>query len=82
MTTGSVLYHRHFARYGWDVNAYRLLEPGDWNRFRRLQALGVTHRFIERPLLFHFRERGRLAFQPLPGETFLAELDPRPQEPT
>jgi dTDP-4-amino-4,6-dideoxygalactose transaminase len=82
MTTGSVFYHAHFARYGWDANAYQVGEPGDWNRFRRLRALGITHRFVDRPLLFHFRERNHPPFQPLPGETFLPELEPAPEQPT
>ncbi len=59
VTTSSVFYHRWFARIGWDINAYRLKEPGDWNRFRKFRYLGVRHARYPEPMLFHYREQNR-----------------------
>lgn len=59
VTTSSVFYHRWFSRIGWDINAYRLKEPGDWNRFRKLKYLGVSHARYPEPMLFHYREQNR-----------------------
>lgn len=59
VTTSSVFYRSWFTRIRWDVNAHRLLEPGDWNRFRRIKFIGpVAGRYPE-PLLRHYRERGQ-----------------------
>jgi hypothetical protein len=57
VTTSSVLYHRWFKRIGWDPEAYRNHEPGDWNRFRKFiyfKAVIARHPEI---LLRHYRER-------------------------
>jgi Glycosyl transferase family 2 len=56
MTTGSVFYHRYFARVPWDVAAHRLYEPGDWNRFRKIKAMGAKTQFVDDVLLHHYRE--------------------------
>ena len=62
VTTSSVLYRSWLKKIPWDAGAHRLMEPGDWNRFRRLRYLGsVCLRFPE-PLLRHYRER-----RPTPG---------------
>src|SRR5205085_1189814 len=39
VTSGSIFYHRYFARLPWDVHAYRMEEPGDWNRIRKIRLL-------------------------------------------
>ncbi len=59
VTTSSVLYHRWFKRVPWDMNAYKYLEPGDWNRFRKIKYLGAKTAFMDEPLLRHFRERNQ-----------------------
>lgn len=60
VTTSSVFYHAWFARIGWDINAYRLREPGDWNRFRKFRYLGAKLVRVPRPLLRHYQERRQL----------------------
>lgn len=59
ITTSSVFYHRWFAQVGWDLNAWRMHEPGDWNRFRKFRYLGA--KCIRHPdiLLKHYRERSQ-----------------------
>ena len=59
VTTSSVFYRSWFKRIEWDTESYRLREPGDWNRFRRIKYLNpVCMRFSE-PLLRHYMERGQ-----------------------
>lgn len=59
VTTSSVLYRSWFKKIAWDVKAHLLLEPGDWNRFRRIKYVGpVSVRYPE-PLLRHYRERSQ-----------------------
>ena len=69
--TSMVLYHKWLARIPWDINAYRLGEPGDWNRFRKFQALGVRTLYVPQVLTSHFRFPKRGPFVPKPGERFL-----------
>jgi hypothetical protein len=57
ITTGSIFYHRYFARIRWDPLAYRLDEPGDWNRLRKIKVLRPKLHFVPEPLLHHYRER-------------------------
>jgi hypothetical protein len=57
VSTGSILYHRWFARVHWDLDAYRMGEPGDWNRLRKLSYLGASTVRCSAPLLRHFCER-------------------------
>jgi glycosyltransferase involved in cell wall biosynthesis len=76
MTTGSIFYHRYFAQFGWNVYAYRTGDPGDWHRLRRLQAIGVTSAYVDRALIYHFKEASQPVFEPLPGETFLEDVEP------
>src|SRR5207253_255967 len=71
MTTGSTFYHRYFARIKWDVEAYRLDEPGDWNRLRKIKLLRPSTAYCERPLMFHYKEMSQGAFAPQLGESFL-----------
>jgi Glycosyl transferase family 2 len=56
-TTSSIFYRSWFKQIPWDLNAHLLMEPGDWNRIRKLKYLGAkTERFPE-PLLRHYVER-------------------------
>jgi Methyltransferase domain/Glycosyl transferase family 2 len=71
MTTGSTFYHRYFARIKWDVEAYRLNEPGDWNRLRKIKLLRPSMAYCEKPLIFHYKEMEQRAFVPQVGESFL-----------
>lgn len=59
VTTSSVLYRSWLTRIQWDVQAHRLMEPGDWNRFRRIKYVGAICRRYPEPLLRHYRESGR-----------------------
>jgi glycosyltransferase involved in cell wall biosynthesis len=61
VTTSSVLYHRWFKRIPWDMNAYKYLEPGDWNRFRKFKYLNPKVLYLDDTLLKHFRERNQNA---------------------
>jgi glycosyltransferase involved in cell wall biosynthesis len=59
LTTSSVFYRSWFTRIPWDVNAWRLQEPGDWNRFRKIKYVGPTAMRFPEPLLRHYRERNQ-----------------------
>lgn len=59
VTNASVFYHRWLTNIPLDINAYRLHEPFDWNRFRKFKYLDVrTVRYPE-PLLYHYVETQR-----------------------
>jgi hypothetical protein len=68
--TGSIFYHRYFARFPWDVLAYRLGEPGDWNRIRRIKMLRPRLLYVDEPLACHYLEQ-HAPFVPREGERFL-----------
>ncbi len=57
VTTSAVFYRAWLTRIQWDVKAHRLMEPGDWNRFRRIKYVGAVCRRYPEPLLRHYRER-------------------------
>ncbi len=57
ITTSSVFYHRWFAKIPWDINAWRLEEPGDWNRFRKFDYLGANLFRHPDALLKHYKEQ-------------------------
>lgn len=69
--TSMVLYHRWFAAIPWDVHAYWKAEPGDWNRFRKIKALGARTHFVPKPLTWHWKYPLRGPFVAKPGEQFL-----------
>jgi rhamnan synthesis protein F/glycosyl transferase family 2 len=71
VSTGSIFYHRYFAQFPWDVRAYRLREPGDWNRLRKIKLLRPRMRFVDEPLLYHHVEQSQAAFIAREGERFL-----------
>jgi len=56
VTTASVFYRAWFTRIKWDVEAHRLWEPGDWNRYRKIKYLGPQAMRYPEPLLKHYRE--------------------------
>lgn len=59
VTTSSVFYHKWFKAVPWDIEAYRSLEPGDWNRFRKFAYLGAQVARYPEPLLRHYREKNQ-----------------------
>jgi hypothetical protein len=71
ITTGSIFYHRYFTKYPWNVYAYRLKEPGDWNRLRKIKLLRPNLHFVDRPLLFHHAEHSQPLFVARDAERFL-----------
>lgn len=60
VTTSSVLYRSWFKRIHWDNRSNRIMEPGDWNRLRRIKYIGPTSMRYSEPLLRHYRERNQL----------------------
>jgi hypothetical protein len=56
VNSGAVFYHRYFTRFKWDPLAYRLDEPGDWNRFRKIRMLQPRMLFFAEPLLDHYQK--------------------------
>lgn len=59
VTTSSVLYRSWLRRIEWDPDAYRLREPGDWHRFRRIGYVATRLIRHPEPLLRHYRERNQ-----------------------
>lgn len=57
VTTSSVFYRSWFKEIEWDPRAYRLREPGDWNRMRKIKYIGPDARRFDEPLVRHYRER-------------------------
>lgn len=56
VTNSSVFYRSWFTRIRYDIQAYLLREPGDWNRFRRIRYVGARMLRYPHPLTRHFRE--------------------------
>jgi hypothetical protein len=71
LTTGSMFYHRYFTKFPWDVYAYRMHEPGDWNRLRKIRSLRPRLHFVDRPLMFHYTEGSQPPFVRFNGESFV-----------
>ncbi len=59
ITTSSSFYHGWFKRIEWNINAWKLREPGDWNRFRKFKYIKVKALRYPEPLLRHYRERNQ-----------------------
>jgi glycosyltransferase involved in cell wall biosynthesis len=59
ITTSSCFYHHWLRRIEWDINAYKLLEAGDWNRFRKFRYIGVEAARHPEALLRHYKERNQ-----------------------
>lgn len=61
MTNLSVIYRSWFTRFQSEPDTYLLKEPGDWNRFRRMEHVAeVVMRYPE-PLARHYQERSARA---------------------
>jgi hypothetical protein len=58
-TNGAVLYRGWFKNLPWKMDAYRLMEPGDWNRCRRIKYIDPVSMRYPEPLLRHYRERNQ-----------------------
>lgn len=56
VTNASVFYRSWFKKIEPDINAHRLLEPGDWHRFRRIKYINSVAMRYPEPLLKHYRE--------------------------
>lgn len=67
VTTSSIFYHRRLTAIGWDLDAHRYREPGDWNRLRKIRYLGARIRRYPEPLLKHYRERNQKGVRPSAG---------------
>lgn len=59
VTTSSVLYRSWFKKIPWDIKSYRLSEPGDWNRFRKIKYMDPVIMRHPEPLLKHYREKNQ-----------------------
>lgn len=69
--TGSIFYHRYLLRIPLDLYSYRLEEPMDWNRFRKMKALRPRKHFVEKPLIYHYYGSQSEPFVAQEGERFL-----------
>jgi len=57
VTTSSTFYHRYFKDLPWDMECWnRFHEPGDWNRFRKLNLFQPLTVYLREDLLIHYRE--------------------------
>ncbi len=65
------MYHAYLRRIHFDVHAYRLNEPGDWNLIRKLKALRPRMHFVNRPLTYYFKDYTEAPFIEQPGEEFI-----------
>lgn len=61
VTNSSVLYRSWFLKFPSDINSHMLLEPGDWNRFRKIKYIHPVCMRYPEPLLKHYREGTRKA---------------------
>jgi len=59
ITTSSCFYHHWFKNVPWDINAWKLNEPGDWNRFRKIRHLKPKAALFNEVLLYHYREKSQ-----------------------
>jgi glycosyltransferase involved in cell wall biosynthesis len=57
VTTSSLFYRSWFKNIEWDLDAHLLLEPGDWNRVRRIKYFQSKMARYPQPLLRHYREQ-------------------------
>jgi hypothetical protein len=56
VTTSAIFYRRWLKNIPWDPLAHLLLEPGDWNRIRKIKAVGAVCVRYPEPLTRHYRE--------------------------
>jgi glycosyltransferase involved in cell wall biosynthesis len=56
LTTSSVFYRSWFKKIPWNLEAYRLMEPDDWNLLRRIKYINPVCRRYPEPLYNHYKE--------------------------
>ena len=71
MGTSMAFYHNYFRKIPWDINAYRIPEPGDWNRLRKIKHLRPKAIFVDKPLTWYYKNYETGPFIPQEGEEFL-----------
>lgn len=59
ITHGSVLYAGGLRFFRHNENSWKLVEPGDWNLWRRMQAAGVKMGFVDQVTYRHYLETYR-----------------------
>jgi hypothetical protein len=69
--TAMMFYHNFFRKIPWDVHAYRLPEPGDWNRLRKIKHVRPNMLFVDQPLTWYHKSYEVTPFVAQEGETFL-----------
>ena len=68
--TGMIFLHNFFSRVPWDPHAYRIPEPADWNRIRKIMHVRPTMVFVDKPLMRYFRSYEPSPFVAQEGEEF------------
>jgi len=53
----SVLYHSKLRLFKYDINAWKIDEPDDWNLFRRMKEAGVRIGFVDKVVGKHYLEQ-------------------------
>jgi Glycosyl transferase family 2 len=71
MGTSMSFYHNYFRKIPWDMNAYRIPEPGDWNRLRKIKHLRPNAIFVDKPLTWYYKNYDQSPFVPQEGEEYL-----------
>lgn len=56
----AVLYHRRLGFFRYDINAWKMGEPADWNMWRRMKEAGARVGFVPKLVGCHYREKERL----------------------
>jgi hypothetical protein len=69
--TSMVFHHGWFKILPFDVRAYRVQEPGDWNFARRINYLRPNKHFLREPLTRYYKNYGETSFVAQEGEEFL-----------
>jgi hypothetical protein len=69
--TSMIFYHNFFLKLPWDLHAYRVPEPGDWNRIRKIKHLRPRMAFVDRPLTWYYKNYDASDFIPHDSEDFL-----------
>lgn len=57
----ALIYSARLRHVVYDIEAWKVDEPGDWNLWRRFHAMGVRMGFVEHVVTRHFAERRHLA---------------------
>lgn len=68
--TSMIFYHQYFKRVGWNPDAFRTQEPGDWNRIRRIRHLRPNLHYVDEVLTWHHALPLREPFERQAGEEF------------